>query len=1052
MKLLLLFIVLFTFSRVSLGRQAESVQLDNFRIEQFTDENGLPQNSVYTIVKDELGFVWLSTEGGLVRFDGQEFTIFRNFGSTHLSVSIGNIGIDPRPKKRGLYAVNNENEFILIEKGVASVDKRFQNRNGQSPFPFVQRGKGHLYERLPTLSHDRPALTPFVIPAGENRFFVYDRKDLSCYVNKKLIGKTHFGNKYPWAFFRLGNNLYYLQKGIFTRYNCVESKLKAQSAKLYGDLRLDKLSGHPDAIELFWNNASEQALVRLDKALYILLKDKNGDLNSKLILEGFDFTTDIIKSAYYDQKTDRIFLGSQLNGLFVFTKKKFQVQTSDFPGTDQVYYGQAAFGDRQVLSAQGIVFRADPSIGKSVASQLPLVTESVTWDKTSIAVDAYGDIWCKNQNRLMVISADGSTMKASWELASEISQLYQAPDSTIWIGTQTSGIYYVKPSWKLGTSPRHFLNAPTEISYIKDSYGFLWVGTAHGLFRINKTTRQMVRINGLDGMYIRSIHLTDDGRQVWITSSQHGFFLLRDKRLTRFPLDRKGYLANSHCILEDRNGYFWITTNHGLFQVLKSDLVEYARHGGMIYYHLYSKSDGFNTNEFNGRCEPCALRLSSGLVSLPSMNGLVWFTPERITPEQPDKAIIIHSLEIDRRPLPVSFDNQQVNFSQQAKEFRIEMLTPFFGNPQNLRFHYALQPKGLQPAETDWLPIDAIFGNRALITISTLSKGDYTLFVRKMDGFVQKNISYKTVQITVPPFWYQTWWFYSLAAALLILAGAWYIRYRINRVKRVNLTLEQQVNARTAQLRGALRDLEKSQQDTINQMQLQSRLMASIAHDVRSPLGAAITVSEEMQKMIARGQYEMATMVGKNIEDSMRQVKASLEEMLSYVKIRIYKKQATTELVDLSALIEENMQLYGKNTRINANTFLNEIPLDTCIETNAPLLKIIVHNLIDNANKFTKNGVVRAYVSVEEKQLRLFIEDSGRGIPSELRDWFQANGKNQSEPAHTGIGLVMVKELAPSVAESIVLEELSPGTRIVITFKRQIFNHQSVLTSDVIAP
>ncbi|GGN06316.1 hypothetical protein GCM10010967_46940 [Dyadobacter beijingensis] len=266
------------------------------------------------------------------------------------------------------------------------------------------------------------------------------------------------------------------------------------------------------------------------------------------------------------------------------------------------------------------------------------------------------------------------------------------------------------------------------------------------------------------------------------------------------------------------------------------------------------------------------------------------------------------------------------------------------------------------------------------------------------------------------------------------------------------MALEQQVNARTAQLRGALKDLEKSQQDTIYQMQLQSRLMASIAHDVRSPLGAAITVSEEMQKMIARGQYEMATMVGKNIEDSMRQVKASLEEMLSYVKIRIYKKQATTELVDLSALIEENMQLYGKNTRINANTFLNEIPLNTCIETNAPLLKIIVHNLIDNANKFTKNGVVRAYVSVEEKQLRLFIEDSGRGIPSELRDWFQANGKNQSEPAHTGIGLVMVKELAPSVAERIVLEELSPGTRIIITFKRQIFNHPSVLTSDVIAP
>jgi K+-sensing histidine kinase KdpD len=238
-------------------------------------------------------------------------------------------------------------------------------------------------------------------------------------------------------------------------------------------------------------------------------------------------------------------------------------------------------------------------------------------------------------------------------------------------------------------------------------------------------------------------------------------------------------------------------------------------------------------------------------------------------------------------------------------------------------------------------------------------------------------------------------------------------------------------------LQGALRDLEKSQENVLSQMHLQSRLMASIAHDVRSPLSAAITVAAEMQKMIARGQYEKASLVGKNIEDAMRQVKASLEEMLAYVKIRIYQHEPQTEIVNLNLLIEENIQLYGKNTRINANTFINEVPSDTWVTTNGPLLKIIVHNLIDNANKFTTSGIIRAYVSTEGDLLRLYIEDSGRGIPQKLLDWFENEKAIASEAPHTGIGLVMVKELAANVVENIRIEPLNPGTRVVLTFHWQ---------------
>jgi signal transduction histidine kinase len=1034
-----------------LAHAQSGTQLSRFHIEHYTGENGLPQNSVYSIVQDELGFMWLSTERGLVRYDGNEFTIFDDFGGTYASSSIGNIGIDPRPNSKGIYAVNGDHRFIRIHQGVASADTVLTAALSGLPFPYPTKHKGHLLERLPKLD-DEPGQVPYVAPIGNGRYFVYDLKVLRYFENNRLAGQQSLPGMHPWGFFRVGSSLYHWENGRLIRFHASSKQFMRAPATFKGALVKNRSFQAPCAFQIFWNNAVNQIFVRVNQSLYVLTPDAQGNLDSRLILEGFDFSKDIVRSVYYDQKADRIFLGTHVNGLFVLTRKKFLTLATPFPDTDQVYYGQASIGKRGVLSSQGIIYQIDPASGNTAAHQLPLVTKSINWDKTSIAIDADGDIWCKNRKRLMVISADAKKMRASWDLPAGITQLYHGPDGTIWIGTEGAGIFQIKAPLKEGSTPARFDIGPLSgISWIQESGGYLWIAMVDGLVRVERANRKILRIKDMDGIYVRSLHISPDGSQVWITTYKSGLYLLKDLKLTHFPLDPKGDLANTHCIVEDRNGFFWVPTNNGLFQMLKSDLLSYARRGGELYYHHYSKADGFNSNEFNGRCEPCAVRLGSGHISLPSMNGLVWFKPENTVPELPDKPMVVNSIAIDRHSLPAS-SQQQVTFSQKAKELRIEVLTPFFGNPQNLRFYYALQQKGSNPSEAVWLPVDAASGNKAVITISTLSKGDYMLFVRKMDGFVQKNQSYKTVEISVPPFWYQTWWFYTLAAAFILLVGVQYIRYRINRVRRINLALERQVSARTAQLRGTLRDLEKSQENVLSQMHLQSRLMASIAHDVRSPLGAAITVASEMQKMISKGQYEKASLVGKNIEDAMRQVKASLEEMLTYVKIRIYQHEPQTEVVDLNLLIEENIQLYGKNTRINANTFINQIPSDTLVMTNGPLLKIIVHNLIDNANKFTTNGIIQAYVSKEGDLLRLYIEDSGRGIPQKLLDWFENKKAITSEAPHTGIGLVMVKELAANVVEDIRIEPLNPGTRVVLTFRWQALQSGKALVTGAVVP
>lgn len=1012
-------------------QEAGPEALQHFQVEQYTDEDGLPQNSVYSIAKDELGYIWLSTERGLARFDGKNFKVFDNFGKTYSSASIGSFHIDPRPKADGFFAMNNDQDFIHVHQGKAERDTLLDKYLGQQAFKYPC--KGHISERRPTLYRGNPYDTHIVYPAGRGRFFVFDGNTLEYYQKQRLAGRVRWVDKTLWHFFRIGNSLYHFKNGKLTRFDGDSAPFHAQPACFKGPLANESLSG-PTHDLVYWNNATNQTFIQVGKSLYQLSPGENGDLDSELILTGFDFRKEQAAGIYYDRKAQRIFIGTQLSGVFVLTRNKFTALASAYPGTDQVYYGQTLLDKNTVLSAQGIAYARDAS-GNITSRQLPLITSNVFWDKSTILRDADGFIWCKLRNKLMMFEPDGRTIRLTWDLPSEITQLYQGPDKTIWIATRTEGLFFMDQPFAALSRPALLLKGPlVNVSWVTEqSGGVVWAGTGQGLFRISRKTKQVASIKGLEGLYVRSVHFSQNNTEIWITTYKDGFFLLKNDKLTHFPLDRKGYLANAHCVVEDRKGFMWIPTNRGLFQILKADLLKYAARPSELYYHQYSKTDGFNSNEFNGGCQPCALRLPSGTVSLPSINGLVWFNPEQTRAEVPENKIVIDRIEIDQNT--VDAPQKRIRFLQNQKQLKLEVNTPFLGNDYNVAFSYALTERGNTPSSSDWLSVDAPVANKATINISGLGKGSYTLHIRKKNGFGVGNYGSETIEIDVPPFWYQTWWFYVSIVLAVFLAVFLYLKNRIRSVQRQSKLLELQISERTSQLQGTLRDLESSQNELLGQMHLQSRLMASIAHDVRSPLGAAIIVAGEMQKMIGRQQFDMVSLYGKNIEDALRMVKGSLEELLAYVKIQVYKHEPKHEMVALHGLLEENMQLYGKNTKINSNTFRNLIPAGTLIETHQQLLKIVVHNIIDNANKFTDNGEIRAYISQQDNRLQLVIEDTGRGISKELLAWFMEDQALPAGSRHSGIGLAMIKELAPAVTERIEMQRLDPGTRVTLTFR-----------------
>src|SRR5690606_4887016 len=142
------------------------------------------------------------------------------------------------------------------------------------------------------------------------------------------------------------------------------------------------------------------------------------------------------------------------------------------------------------------------------------------------------------------------------------------------------------------------------------------------------------------------------------------------------------------CIVEDRNGFFWISSNKGLFQVKEKSLLDYAaKKVTAIYYHYYNKDAGFLTNEFNGGCQPCATRLGS-TVFFPSMSGVVTFNPEETSPNLPRYAIFIDEALIDNQKVSLG-DTLYLN--RKFDRITLFINSPYYGNNNNLNFEAKLE-------------------------------------------------------------------------------------------------------------------------------------------------------------------------------------------------------------------------------------------------------------------------------------------------------------------------------------------------------------------------
>lgn len=970
-----------------------------------SDSNHLPQNSVKSIVPDKYGFIWLATENGIVRFDGLNFKAY-NMENTKGTNSNRMLLFDGKIKKDSIIILNEKDECLLIHKrGIKSIP------NSIRPEKDLKKINHRSYLLYPGFRYSN-INKPFPITAG-NTTYIFGQDSVRMYDQnltfKKKIQYTYKDSTQFFVsaghLFKLGNNNDYIK---FPEKNTAFKKF---------DRSFSKKS------RIFNNIPAQQSFIFSNNQLFYI-QHINGILTTRSIYKGFDFVANNIISLYYDEKNEVLFLGSTNKGLLVVKPKDFKKNETDYyhnAGTDDVYYALTEYSKTGILASTGEIFNTNNSTGL-----IPIGTNS---DKYTIIVDHKGDVWTKTDEEIYRYHKKTNYKTSdTWVMENSLSTLSKGLDGSIWIstfketGNKGGYLYKINPKDTF-PAPKLIMSLPFAISEITETKaGFLWVGSWKGLYKIFPATKKYQNIAGVPNAHVRSIY-SPEPNEAWICTYGNGFYLFKNGKTTTLPLDRSQHLLTPHCVIEDKSGLLWITTNKGLFAISKQDLLDYT-YGKLdkVYYHLLNKNAGFTNNEFNGGCKPCGVFLQNKTIFFPSMDGVVYFSPDKVKKRLPVNNIYIDEIVIDGKIQP---ETDTLVFKHRFGRIKFYISSPYYGNPYNQNIEAMLDG----PISQAWAPL-----TENNISFSTLPPGNYTLKTRKLGGFGSKWI-YKDLKFSIRRAFWQTGWFKLLLLGLLLTIL--YIIYllRIRYIKHKNILLEKQVLIKTEQLQNTIQALRKTKDDLSKQVTNHKKLIKTITHDIKSPLRfLAIT---------GRYIYNNTEKKDNPLKDDIKAIHTSASQLYNFVDSFLeYAKETDIESYRsepylLHELIAEKTAFFRNLADAAKIIVLNEVEEKLIISVNRHLLSIIIHNLLDNAIKNTFNGVISITAVTTVNTLSIAVKDNGKGMPPALIKYYENLAITEQTGSFTqkSMGLSMIVELLAIMDGSLTINSLEHlGTTVTISF------------------
>ncbi|MPR35257.1 hybrid sensor histidine kinase/response regulator transcription factor [Salmonirosea aquatica] len=1002
-----------------------------------TTADGLSQSTVWEMVQDKKGFIWMATADGLNRYDGYTFKVYRNQPGQPTSLPTSNLG--------AIYADRHGTLWVGPRK------------NGLSRL----REDGETFEHYSLYSPDNPtkqiSISCFAedesrlwIGTVEGGLFYYD------FAQKKIA---------HWQDPRVDNSItamYRDEQGVLWL-GTEQGTLLALTAST-GELAaypipfIAEAAPHHQTINVIkkgrwgglWVGTNGRGLFQFDP----LAKTFRQELIKPGVYEKVNVITDVV-----DDRTGNLWIltdyGAWLYPQGDREKRIYLLPDSEDERSLSTHALKKAFcdaaGNVWIGSWQGGVNirYAQPERFSSFRHQ-PHNPQSLLDDRvTAVAYDRIGNLWTSSTKGLTRISADRNgfrrfTSDNSALAANDINTICTTPQGNLLISTWTAGFAFYDADQQQFTPYLLGGKSKSVKAFALSASGHVWIGThERELYQFDERTRQLRRVDTRPlSSFFQKLDLNtlceDSYGNLWIGTYNSGLLRWnpRTGRIRHFTSSPTPGSLGSNSITtlyEDSQKRLWIGTNgNGLqrfeartekFQSLTSQqglannfiaaIVEDEAHnlwlstnGGISCFNPrtlgienYDPSDGLIGREFLP--DACA-RLPTGELAFGNMLGLVVFRPERVREKTAPPKVYLSSLKLFNRPVsptdadaPTSVDLTDATrlvFRPSQSVFTIDFTALSFLPHRNIR--YAYQLTGF---DDDWNYV----GSQRSAPYTNLHEGDYTFLVKAAIGNGDWS-PIRSVQITVLPPWYRTWWAYSLYTLLLL--GTLFVLRRVILI-RERLKADIRMKQLEADAIKALDDAKTS-------------FFTNISHEFRTPLSLILA---PMDKLIGdptlgqRFQHQFLT-----IQRNGQRLLRLINQLLDLSKLESQSLRPDISRNDIVPFVERIVHYFdelAENKQINLIFLSNFDSFDGCFDPD--IVEKVVYNLLSNALKFTRQGgEIRVVVSIDpsEKSIKLTVKDSGIGVSEEAQAhiferFYQADGLPAQKKSGSGIGLALTREL-----------------------------------------
>ncbi|HEX6494800.1 MAG TPA: two-component regulator propeller domain-containing protein [Acidobacteriaceae bacterium] len=841
-------------------------------------DNGLPQNTVHSIRQTQDGYLWLATDGGLVRFDGIDFTLFDRRSTPQLRSNLigaltetadgtlwaatadglvrrsrGSLQVLgaadglPAGPISGVIPAANAGLWVLTPEGVAfgggdhftlihGLDVPLTGRDGTpiaagapdgslwlaTALNVVQLRGGRVITTLPR-SADLLAVAfdGSLWLAREGTLFHYQGGTLSPVPLHPPGSSSKAGNAIRALYAGSGGRLYIAASGalgILSPGGALVWKTTADGLPASRILRLFE-----DRQGALWI-ATEDTVARYAEGRFEILRARSG-------IAGID--------TFYEDREGNLWLGTDAAGLLELREQRFTTLTTAdglpgdairtvLAGGDGVWAGTDGSGLAH-LSASG-------STWQTVTTKQGLASNTIL----ALADESDGSLAVGTPDGLSrLVNGHATPAPHSDTLPDDFvrSLLYDPADSSLWVGTRrglahqtASGFALWKQSDGLGSD----LVGALALDHAHP--GALWIGTRGGLSRLdnghitNLTTRDGLSSNVITALY------QDSSGELWIGTNGGGLNLLRNGRVTAFPsaaTDPADVLPEFiHEIVEDARGDLWLSAATGIYRVSRRQLESFAsRTVTHIDVAAYGVADGMRINECSSG-HPAAVRAADGTLWFATLRGISVTNPEHQQENRLPPPVAIENVTVDDQPVKITAPHKTEMIKVQPGQSRLALHYAglSFVAPARVRYRYRLEG-----FDTKW--IDA--GARRIAYYTNIPPGTYMFRVLAANNDGVWNETGAWLEVRVLPHMWQTWWFRTLLGLAVLLIG--YQAYRM-RVRNVELRFNAVLAERTRIAREIHDTLAQDIVGISVQLELVSRLLGSSVDAARAQLDAARTL------------------------------------------------------------------------------------------------------------------------------------------------------------------------------------------------------------------